>query len=96
MAEEVRMGHQLVLRRRRPSVISTSLSLTLATPSLPTTETHTPSLEERDVETQAQALKPVLMEAVQYVWDELDTVYESIAKTAKDHIHSEFVCILSL
>jgi translation initiation factor eIF-2B subunit beta len=37
----------------------------------------------------AKTLKPVLMEAIQDVFDELDTVYDNIAKNAKDHIHSE-------
>jgi len=34
-------------------------------------------------------LKPVLMEAIQDVLDELETVYENIGKVAKDHIHSD-------
>jgi len=42
-----------------------------------------------DSEGFAQSLKPVLMEAIQDVVDELETVYDNISKTAKDHIHSE-------
>lgn len=37
----------------------------------------------------ARTLKPVLMEAIQDVLDELETVYDNISKNAKDHIHSE-------
>lgn len=39
----------------------------------------------------SRSLKPVLMEAIQDVFDELETVYDSISKSAKDHIHSEYV-----
>jgi translation initiation factor eIF-2B subunit beta len=39
----------------------------------------------------SRSLKPVLMEAIQDVLDELETVYDSISKSAKDHIHSEYV-----
>jgi translation initiation factor eIF-2B subunit beta len=49
-------------------------------------------LRENDPEDQdsfAKTLKPVLMEAIQDVLDELETVYDNIAKNAKDHIHSE-------
>ena len=38
----------------------------------------------------ARALKPVLMEAIQDVLDELETVYDNISKSAKDHIHPEY------
>jgi len=43
----------------------------------------------------ARSLKPVLMEAIQDVLDELETVYDNVSKNAKDHIHSEYVCISS-
>lgn len=36
-----------------------------------------------------EVVKPVLMEAIQDVMDELETVYDSISKNAKDHIHPE-------
>jgi len=39
----------------------------------------------------ARTLKPVLMEAIQDVLDELETVYDNVSKNAKDHIHSECV-----
>lgn len=42
----------------------------------------------------ARTLKPVLMEAIQDVFDELETVYDNISKNAKDHIHSEYVVLL--
>ena len=44
-----------------------------------------------DPDSFARSLKPVLMEAIQDVFDELETVYDSISKSAKDHIHSECV-----
>ena len=44
-----------------------------------------------DPDSFARSLKPVLMEAVQDVFDELETVYDNISKSAKDHIHSECV-----
>jgi hypothetical protein len=44
-----------------------------------------------DPDSFARTLKPVVMEAIQYILDELETVYDNIAKSAKDHIHSECV-----
>ena len=44
-----------------------------------------------DPDSFAKGLKPVLMEAIQDVLDELETVYDNVSKTAKDHIHSECV-----
>ena len=43
-----------------------------------------------DPDSFARGLKPVLMEAIQDVLDELETVYDNVSKTAKDHIHSEY------
>lgn len=59
----------------------------------PKTES-TMSLKEDDPDDPdsfAKGLKPVLMEAIQDVLDELETVYDNVSKTAKDHIHSEYV-----
>jgi translation initiation factor eIF-2B subunit beta len=42
-----------------------------------------------DPDTFSRGLKPVLMEAIQDVLDELETVYDNVSKSAKDHIHSE-------
>ena len=47
-----------------------------------------------DPDSFARTLKPVVMEAIQDILDELETVYDNIAKSAKDHIHSEWVLIL--
>lgn len=47
------------------------------------------STGSNDPDTFAQSLKPVLMEAIQDVLDELETVYDNVSKGAKDHIHSE-------
>lgn len=44
----------------------------------------------------ARTLKPVFMEAIQDVFDELETVYDNISKNAKDHIHSEYVVSSSI
>jgi len=41
----------------------------------------------------ARTLKPVLMEAIQDVFDELETVYDNISKSAKDHIHSDEIIL---
>lgn len=46
-----------------------------------------------DPDSFARTLKPVVMEAIQDILDELETVYDNIAKSAKDHIHSE--CVLN-
>jgi len=45
-----------------------------------------------DPDSFAKGLKPVLMEALQDVLDELETVYDNVSKNAKDHVHSE--CVL--
>lgn len=45
--------------------------------------------DSSDPDSFAKALKPVLMEAIQDVLDELETVYDHVSKNAKDHIHSE-------
>ena len=45
--------------------------------------------DPNDPDSFARNLKPVFMEAIQDVFDELETVYDSVAKSAKDHIHSE-------
>ncbi|KAJ3933451.1 MAG: eukaryotic translation initiation factor 2B beta subunit [Lentinula lateritia] len=42
-----------------------------------------------DLDSFARVLKPVLMEVIQDVFDELETIYDNISKNAKDHIHSE-------
>ena len=47
--------------------------------------------DSNDPDSFARALKPVLMEAIQDVLDELETVYDNISKSAKDHIHPEYV-----
>lgn len=40
-------------------------------------------------QTIAEDFKPVLLDAIQDVLDELETVYENVSKSAKDLIHSE-------
>ncbi|KAJ3736048.1 nagb/rpia/CoA transferase-like protein [Lentinula guzmanii] len=46
-----------------------------------------------DPDSFARVLKPVLMEAIQDVFDELETVYDNISKNAKDHIHSDEIIL---
>ncbi|KAG2158497.1 uncharacterized protein EDB93DRAFT_1296967 [Suillus bovinus] len=41
----------------------------------------------------ARTLKPVLMEAIQDVLDELETVHDNVSKNAKDHIHSDEIIL---
>lgn len=50
--------------------------------------------DPNDPDSFARTLKPVLMEAIQDVLDELETVYDSVSKNAKDHIHSEYASLL--
>jgi translation initiation factor eIF-2B subunit beta len=49
-----------------------------------------------DPDSFARTLKPVVMEAIQDILDELETVYDNIGKSARDHIHSECVPPLPL
>ncbi|KAH9950258.1 eukaryotic translation initiation factor 2B beta subunit [Amylocystis lapponica] len=46
-----------------------------------------------DPDSFAKGLKPVLMEAIQDVLDELETVYDNVSKNAKDHIHSDEIIL---
>jgi len=46
-----------------------------------------------DPDSFARTLKPVVMEAIQDILDELETVYDTIAKSAKDHIHSDEIIL---
>lgn len=39
----------------------------------------------------AQSIRPALISAIEEVLDDLQTVYDTIATTAKDHIHSEYI-----
>ncbi|EIN07194.1 nagb/rpia/CoA transferase-like protein [Punctularia strigosozonata HHB-11173 SS5] len=54
------------------------------------------TLKEKDTDDPdsfARGLKPVLMEAIQDVLDELETVYDNVSKNAKDHIHSDEIIL---
>ncbi|TBU35453.1 eukaryotic translation initiation factor 2B beta subunit [Dichomitus squalens] len=46
-----------------------------------------------DPDSFARGIKPILMEAIQDVLDELETVYDNVSKTAKDHIHSDEIIL---
>ena len=50
--------------------------------------------DPEDPDSFARGLKPVLMEAIQDVLDELETVYDNISRNAKDHIHPE--CVITM
>ena len=59
-------------------------------PKSSTIESKADSTGLNDPDTFAQSLKPVIMEAIQDVLDELETVDDNVSKGAKDHIHSEY------
>ncbi|EPQ57964.1 nagb/rpia/CoA transferase-like protein [Gloeophyllum trabeum ATCC 11539] len=62
----------------------------------PKSDTRSTSLRENDPndpDSFAKGLKPVLMEAIQDVLDELETVYDNVSKSAKDHIHSDEIIL---
>lgn len=46
---------------------------------------HVEHLEEF----KAMSVKPALIDAIKDVIDELETVYDGVAKNARDHIHAE-------
>ncbi|KAJ6502301.1 eukaryotic translation initiation factor 2B subunit 2 [Mycena sanguinolenta] len=46
-----------------------------------------------DPDSFARSLKPVLMEAIQDVLDELETVYDNVSKNAQNHIHSDEIIL---
>ncbi|KAL1721101.1 hypothetical protein EV715DRAFT_249467 [Schizophyllum commune] len=49
--------------------------------------------DPEDPDSFARGLKPVLMEAIQDVLDELETVYDNISRNAKDHIHPDEIVL---
>jgi translation initiation factor eIF-2B subunit beta len=52
----------------------------------PDTISRSSSMEENAI---AEDFKPVLLDAIQDIIDELETVYDNISKNSRDHIHSE-------
>lgn len=44
----------------------------------------------------AQSIRPALISAIEEVVDDLETVFDSVSSTAKDHIHSEYVSLWTL
>ncbi|KAJ7286085.1 hypothetical protein C8J57DRAFT_1286677 [Mycena rebaudengoi] len=46
-----------------------------------------------DPDSFARSLKPVLMEAIQDVLDELETVYDNVSRNAQHHIHSDEIIL---
>lgn len=50
-----------------------------------------------DPSKKAFAMKPALIDAIQEVINELETVYENVAKNAREYIHPEYVyCLVSI
>ncbi|KAL6301787.1 eukaryotic translation initiation factor 2B beta subunit [Sparassis latifolia] len=49
--------------------------------------------DPNDPDSFAKGLKPVLIEAIKEVLDELETVYDNVSKNAKDHIHSDEIIL---
>jgi translation initiation factor eIF-2B subunit beta len=47
--------------------------------------------EDTDAAKKAFGMKPALIDAIQEVINELETVYENVAKSAKEYIHPESV-----
>ncbi|KAJ7074298.1 hypothetical protein C8F01DRAFT_1099994 [Mycena amicta] len=63
--------------------------------TLPNTENKS-TIKENDPDDPdafARSLKPVLMEAIQDVLDELETVYDNVGKNAQNHIHSDEIIL---
>lgn len=54
---------------------------------------HLKEDDPNDPDSFAKTLKPVLMEAIQDAFDELETVYDNVAKNARDHIHSDEIIL---
>ncbi|KAJ3554901.1 hypothetical protein NM688_g2864 [Phlebia brevispora] len=66
---------------RKPSFVPTS--------EIPIPLEHDPD----DPDSFARVVKPLLMEAIQDVLDDLETVYDNISRGAKDHIHSDEIIL---
>lgn len=49
--------------------------------------------DANDPDSFARVMKPVVMDAIQDVLDELETVYDNIAKTAKEHINPDEIIL---
>ncbi|KAG5715694.1 Translation initiation factor eIF-2B subunit beta [Termitomyces sp. T112] len=64
--------------------------------AVPKTNSAKATLKENDPhdpDSFARGLKPVLMEAIQDVLDELETVYDNVSKNARDHVHSDEIIL---
>lgn len=58
---------------------------------MPGTLSLEPDASFTDPSKKAFAMKPALIDAIQEVINELETVYENVAKNAREYIHPEFV-----
>lgn len=86
LANLVLLGHSGIQR------LQTSTGRALQRPGALTTigELGT-AAEDPDASKKAFAMKPALIDAIQEVINELETVYENVAKNAKEYIHPESV-----
>ncbi|KAL8283986.1 hypothetical protein RQP46_005099 [Phenoliferia psychrophenolica] len=80
-----------------PSAISASLfhqrpHLPLRSPSSSVPMPHVTSMLEDEFSRKSSTLKPVFLEAIQELMDEVDMTYRSVSEQSIDHIHSgEFI-----
>jgi translation initiation factor eIF-2B subunit beta len=85
LANLVLLGHSGTQRQQT----STTRALQHSDPFTPTSGLGT-TIED-DASKKAFAMKPALIDAIQEVINELETVYENVAKNAREYIHSELV-----
>ena len=93
----IREEYQTAVRKHAPQSTTFSISK-FVLQGQPRKQNNAPKSEfnveikeddPNDPDSFSRILKPVLMEAIQDVLDELETVYDNVSKSAKDHIHSE-------
>lgn len=84
LANLVLLGHSGIQRQQS----STSRALQRSGPFTPTADLGATG-EDPDAAKKAFSMKPALIDAIQEVINELETVYENVAKNAKEYIHPE-------
>lgn len=85
LANLVLLGHSGIQR------LQTSTGRALQRPGALTPIGELGTAEDPDASKKAFAMKPALIDAIQEVINELETVYENVAKNAKEYIHPESV-----
>lgn len=71
------------------STLSIANFILLGRPKGTTRPTREQERGADDVARRSVATKPALISAIQEIVDELETVFEGVAKNAKNHIHAE-------